>query len=88
MIIRPILFVSAIIFSVLAYFAFKYLNRSTASDFLIETEDELRRVSWPPRKEYVTSSFVVIIVMVIFSVFLFGADKALSGLLHKLGIGF
>jgi len=65
-----------------------YLNRPKVADFLIETEGELKKVSWPPRNEFVGSSIVVILVISFLSLFLFGVDEDLSKAMKWLGIGF
>lgn len=67
-----------------------------ASEFLIETEYELRKVSWPydpahgalsPRQEFVGSAIVVIVFMAVLILFLGVADFALYGLFSWLKIG-
>ncbi len=65
-----------------------WANQPKWSDFLIETQSELRKVSWPPTKEWVMSSAVVVVVVMLVSFFLFGVDRALSAILQKVGIGF
>jgi len=66
--------------SVLAFFAFCFLayilllNKPKPSDYLIETEGELKKVSWPTRAQYMGSSVAVIISVVILGLFLLGAD--------------
>jgi preprotein translocase SecE subunit len=49
-----------------------------AADFLIETEGELRRVSWPPRHEFLGSSFVVIVSVIVLGVYLLVVDFGLT----------
>jgi preprotein translocase subunit SecE len=58
-----------------------------SSTFLIETETELRKVSWPEYKPWFStdaevwgSSYVVVIVMVAMAIFLFLVDLALQRL--------
>ncbi|MBI4243804.1 MAG: preprotein translocase subunit SecE [Planctomycetes bacterium] len=53
-------------------------NKPKIADFIIETESELKKVSWPSRKEYLSAS-VAIVIMVIFMVFyLIFVDMGLS----------
>lgn len=54
------------------------VNHPKSTDFLIEVEAELRKVSWPPRHEFVGSSVVVIICVVLLGVFLRLADLLLG----------
>ncbi len=86
--VKPILFPSLAIFGTVLFATFLLLNRAKWGDFLIETEGELKKVSWPPRKEYVGSAFVVVIVVVVISMFLHVADLGLTKLMIQLGIGF
>lgn len=53
------------------------------SDFLIDTESEMRKVSWPTAKEVVKSSTVVIIAIIILAGYLFGVDIGLDFLFSK-----
>src|SRR3989304_4353569 len=87
-IVRPILLVAVGVFLLFASLVFMYLNREKTADFLIESEDEIRKVSWPSRKEYVTSSIVVIVMVIIVAGFLFFVDKGLSFAMEKINIGF
>ena len=43
--------------------------------FLIETQAELQKVSWPTRQELVGSTIVVIICAVVLGVYIFGVDR-------------
>jgi preprotein translocase subunit SecE len=87
-IFRPILIPSAAIFLGCVVGAIWFFNRPRVADFLIETEGELKKVSWPQRKEFLTASWVVIVVIIVMSIFLFIADRGLSWILHRVGIGF
>ena len=86
--LKPILFPSVAIFTVVMLVSYLMLNRAKWADFQIETEGELKKVSWPPRKEYVGASVVVVVVVTIVSVFLYTTDLGLSWIMRKSGIGF
>jgi preprotein translocase subunit SecE len=43
-------------------------------DFLTEVGTELKRSSWPTRKELVDSTVIVIITMLLFGIFVSSAD--------------
>ena len=60
---------------VIAYVCFR---NSRISDFLIDTESEMRKVSWPTLREVADSSLVVIIVMIALGIYLFVVDIGLS----------
>ena len=47
-------------------------------DFFGEVRNELKRVSWPSRKEVYATTFVVILTSVFFGVYLWVVDLALS----------
>jgi preprotein translocase subunit SecE len=42
--------------------------------FFRETVGELRKVSWPTRREAISLTYVVVIVMVVMAIFLGGVD--------------
>lgn len=48
--------------------------------FLIETKDELQKVTWPTRAEVIRLTFVVIFVSVIVGLYIGGVDYALTKL--------
>ena len=52
-------------------------------DFLIETEAELRKVSWPNREELTGSTFVVIFVTVMLGIYIVVVDKVVSTVMAK-----
>jgi preprotein translocase subunit SecE len=58
----------------------KYLDR--ALQFLREVKIELKKVTWPSRKQAVGSTVVVIILVVIISIFLGIVDIGLSSLVR------
>lgn len=86
--LRPILFPAATAFFSVMTVVFLLLNQPKWSEFLIETEGEIKKVSWPARKEYVGSAMIVVLVVAIVSGFLHFVDMGLSELMKKLGVGF
>jgi preprotein translocase subunit SecE len=50
----------------------------TGRTFLSEVRNELRRVTWPSRKEVYATTVVVILVSVFFGLYLAGVDVVLS----------
>jgi len=53
-----------------------------AIQFLREVKIELKKVTWPPRKQTLGSTTVVIILVLIFSVFFGVVDAGLSGIVR------
>lgn len=62
------------------------INLPRSAEFLICTEDELRKVSWPQRNEYVGSSIAVIISVASLGLFILLADSLLYKLMELLRI--
>lgn len=60
------------------------VNGSRPAEFLIETEGELKKVNWPPRHEFLGSSFIVILSVVIISLYLMFVDKFLELTVNQL----
>jgi preprotein translocase subunit SecE len=52
----------------------RLLTKKTTVDALIETEQELRKVSWPTREESINATGVVILVSVLLTIALFSFD--------------
>ena len=46
--------------------------------FLTEVRNEMRRVTWPSRKEVYATTLVVILVSIFFGMYLWGVDMILS----------
>lgn len=81
------LWVSLAVWATTGWFFFRFLQWPRAAEFLIDTEGELRRVSWPAQKEFINASLVVLILSACISGFLYGVDHVLSVVLQKFNIG-
>jgi preprotein translocase subunit SecE len=55
-----------------------FLNREKAVDLLIDTEQELRKVSWPSRREVQNATVVVVLVTMTLALLLAGFDTVLE----------
>ncbi len=64
-----------------------WLNRPKSADLLIETESELRKVTWPTMEEATNSSLVVIFTVVFLMVYMGLCDRALSALVGRYILG-
>ena len=53
-------------------------------NFFSEVRNEMRRVTWPSRKEVYATTFVVVITAMFFGVYLYGIDLALTAALNWL----
>jgi preprotein translocase subunit SecE len=54
----------------------------SARGFLTEVRNEMKRVTWPSRKEVYATTFVVIATSAFFGLYLFGIDLALNALVN------
>ncbi|MEK7733521.1 MAG: preprotein translocase subunit SecE, partial [Planctomycetota bacterium] len=55
-------------------------------EFLIETQGELQKVSWPTKYELVGSTAVVIISVVVIGIFVLGVDWFVSLIMGYVGV--
>ena len=79
--ITPALLISLAVFVAAGFGIFLLLNRPTTADLLIDTEQEMKKVSWPTRQEAWNSSVIVIVTVAIFTVLLFVFDVVLNKIL-------
>lgn len=56
----------------------RLLNRPKAADMLIETEAELRRVTWPRFSETWVGTVAVLVTVMVMLFYLFGVDLVLA----------
>ena len=73
------------IFSIIVFFVgilgmHVVLNGPKMADLLIDTEQEMKKVSWPSAPEVKSATVVVVIVTFVLAMSLFGFDQALHGL--------
>jgi len=50
--------------------------------YLEEVVKEMRKVSWPARRELISNTVVTLIASVVISLFIFGADRVISTVLE------
>jgi preprotein translocase subunit SecE len=55
---------------------------SSLRTFLREVRNEVKRVTWPTRKEVYATTFVVILTSIFFGVYLFALDLGLNSLIQ------
>jgi preprotein translocase subunit SecE len=79
------LLISFVLFAVLTFLSiFFAFQKASTGDFLIETDKEMHKVSWPTWRELKGSSLVVVIVTLFLGVYLYVVDAVLSALMGKL----
>jgi preprotein translocase SecE subunit len=70
--------IALILFAVLLWALARWLHRPKMADLLIDTESEMRKVTWPTMPEAVNSSVIVIVTVLFLMVYLAGADWLLG----------
>lgn len=53
-------------------------------EFLAEVRNEMKRVTWPSRKEVYATTLVVILTSVFFGLYLFGVDLLLNAAVSRI----
>jgi preprotein translocase SecE subunit len=69
---------SVLVFAGVALGVYLFLNRKASVDLLVETETELKKVTWPSWPETLNSSIIVIIAVAVIAVYLALADFVLG----------
>ena len=72
--------IAALVFFMGVYALHLVLNRASSVDMLIDTEQELKKVSWPSRAEVKSATLVVALVTFLMAILLFGFDEVLRRL--------
>ncbi len=52
--------------------------------FFDDVQKELKKVSWPEREQLINSTFVVIVISALFTIFIYVADLAVSTIVNFL----
>jgi preprotein translocase SecE subunit len=86
--LRPILFPSVALVLVSGLVCHFLGSRPAWRGFMIETEAEMKKVSWPARTEWVGSSIVVLVVVSTMAIFLYLCDIGLSRVMNEINAGF
>ncbi|MDP7033679.1 MAG: preprotein translocase subunit SecE [Planctomycetota bacterium] len=83
--VTPALLISIVVFGLVVFLATFYTFQKTSTgEFLIETDKEMRKVSWPTWGELRGSSVVVVIVTVFLGVYLYVIDQVLARVMYFL----
>jgi preprotein translocase SecE subunit len=82
------LLICAAVFAVGAFFAHRRLNRPQVVHALVDTETELKKVTWPTFNETINASLVVVAFVLVLMGFLWLSDRVLESVFQRLlGIG-
>jgi len=85
--LSPAFLVSALVFCAGLFMVYRWQQRPKVAELLIETEAELKRVSWPKGSEVWNASIVVVLSVIILGVLLAVADIFLFRLMRYLILG-
>ena len=81
------LLVCTVVFLGAEWFVVWIINRPGLGDLLIETETEMKKVTWPSWDDALNSSFVVLITVIFFMVFLGFTDVLLTFIFNNIIFG-
>ena len=81
------LLISIALVATLMLVLFRWQNTPKAADLLIDTEAELKKVSWPTLNEVINSSVVVIVFVLILMGYLAGTDWLLGRVFTRILLG-
>ena len=70
----------------LAWLTFWMVNSPKMAEFLIMTESEMRKVTWPARKEVINATRVIILLTLILGVLLWLVDLFFVEFFHRIGL--
>jgi preprotein translocase subunit SecE len=60
------------------------VSKVTPAQFINQVRSETAKVSWPTRRETITTAIMVVIMTTVLAVFFFGVDSAFGGLVKYL----
>jgi preprotein translocase SecE subunit len=78
------LIMAVVLFALGLFLLHTLLQKPKNADLLIETETELRKVTWPTMDDVVNSSIVVVLSVLFLLAFLFAADYVIGRVMTNL----
>jgi preprotein translocase SecE subunit len=85
--LNPALIIALVLFIAIEFFLIKTINRPKLGNLLIETETEMKKVTWPSWGDSFNSSIVVLIAVIFFMGFLFLTNIVLTFIFRKVVFG-
>lgn len=85
--LSPAFLVSTVLFGIGVVIVQRWQSRPQVADLLIDTEAELRKVTWPTLEEVTNSSFVVVFFVLFLGAFLAAVDWLLSIVVKAIILG-
>jgi preprotein translocase SecE subunit len=75
---NPAMLITAAVLGLGLWLLIRWHDSPKVADLLIETESEMRKVTWPTFSEAMNSSMIVILCVAFLMAFLYGADMLLG----------
>lgn len=85
--LTPGLMIALLVFAAVTFAAWKLTNHPKIADLLVDTESEMKKVTWPSFDETKKSSLVVIGCVAFLLVFLSFTDMALEWVMSRVVFG-
>ncbi len=85
--VTPAFLLSTVVGATSVFLLYRWLEKPKNADLLIDTESELRKVTWPTFKDVVSSSLVVIFCVLFLMAFLAGSDLLIARVTKVLWFG-
>ena len=85
--VTPAFLTACAVGAVSVFVLYRWLEKPKNADLLIDTESELRKVTWPTFKDVVSSALVVIFCVLFLMVFLAGSDYLIANATRLLWFG-
>ena len=76
--LSPALLIAGLVLSACLWLLWRWQNKPKNADLLIETESELRKVTWPTLEEAIQGSVTVIVCVLALMAYLAGTDWVLA----------
>lgn len=85
--VTPAFLIATVVAVLGLYLLYRWLEKPKNADLLIDTESELRKVTWPTFKDVINSSLVVIFTVLFLMAFLAGSDILIARVTRLLWFG-
>ena len=85
--LTPAFLIALVLFVGAVVLVYRWIEKPKNADLLIDTEHELRKVTWPSMQEVINSSLVVIFCVLFLMAFLAGADFVLARIMRRVLFG-
>jgi preprotein translocase SecE subunit len=76
--LSPALLIATVLAAGALLLLYRVLEKPKHADLLIQTESEMRKVTWPSLQDAINSSFVVLVTVLVLMAYLAGSDFVLG----------